>query len=66
MSDEVREGGRCSSLPKTMTTEHWNGEHDGHGAKTWKPLEAAPEGYAYAWICCPCGAQHLRKKEDND
>lgn len=67
MSDEgeVREGGRrCSHRFNVKSAGDWDAEHAVHGEKTWKPLEDAPEGYKYAWICCPCGSQNLRRKPD--
>lgn len=62
MADDCRYMDQLSSERKVMTVEAWDSDHEGHGEKKWKPLEHAPEGYSYAWLCCPCGAQHLRCK----
>lgn len=51
---------------RTVSGEDWDAAHAHHGEKTWKPLEAAPEGYAFEWKCCPCGAQNLRRRADDE
>jgi hypothetical protein len=53
----------CDKLAaKVQPAETWDAKHAACGPKTTEPFPH-PSGKWY-WLVCPCGAKHLRSKEN--